>query len=70
MQAWIDEILANPESPKDRAITLKRLDMIAAQDSLDRLGEIRQPSLIVCGDHDIAVGLPLSEEIATAMPGS
>ncbi|HEY0934084.1 MAG TPA: alpha/beta hydrolase [Trebonia sp.] len=70
VQAWIDEILANPEPPEDRAITLKRLDMIAAHDSLDRLGEIRQPSLIICGDHDIAVGLPLSEEIVTAMPGS
>jgi aminoacrylate hydrolase len=70
VQEWIDEILANPEPSEDRAIALKRLDMIAAHDALARLGEIRQPTIIVCGDHDVATGVPLSEEIASAMPGS
>jgi aminoacrylate hydrolase len=70
VQEWIDEILAVPEPPKDRDIALKRLDMIAAHDALARLGEIKQPSIVLCGSHDVAVGLPLSEEIASAMPGS
>lgn len=44
--------------------------MIAAHDALARLGEIKQPSIVLCGSHDVAVGLPLSAEIASAMPGS
>lgn len=70
VQEWIDESLARPELPEDRDIALKRLDMIAAHDALARLGEIRQPSLLLCGSHDVAVGLPLSQEIASAMPGT
>lgn len=70
VQAWIDEILTRAEPPEDRAIALQRIDMIAAHDALARLGEITKPSIILCGSHDFAVGLPLSEEIASAMPGS
>jgi aminoacrylate hydrolase len=53
-----------------RIIARKRLDVIAAHDALDRLGGIRQPSMILCGSHYVAVGLSLSQEIASAVPGS
>ena len=38
VQEWIDRALAVPEPPADRDIHLKRIDMIAAHDALDRLG--------------------------------
>jgi aminoacrylate hydrolase len=68
--AWVERTSAQPIGPADREIALKRIDMIAAHDALPRLGEIRHPALIVCGDHDFCTPLPLSEEIAHAIPGS
>jgi len=62
--SWIDRATARPIGPDDREIALKRLDMVAAHDTLLRLGDIRQPSLVVCGDQDFCAPLPLSEEIA------
>ena len=44
--------------------------MIAAHDQLARLGQIQQPTLVTCGDHNFCTPLPLSEEIARAVPGA
>src|SRR5271165_4803525 len=68
--AWIERASAQSAGPVDRDIALKRIDMIAAHDALPRLCEIRQPTLVVCGDLDFCTPLPLSEEIARAIPGS
>jgi aminoacrylate hydrolase len=67
--AWIERATTQPTEPEDREIALKRIDMIAAHDTLSRLGDVRQPSLVVCGDQDFCTPLPLSEEIANAIPG-
>jgi aminoacrylate hydrolase len=67
---WIEQATANPTEPQDRDVALKRIDMIAAHDALSRLGEIRQPSLVLCGDHNLCTPLPLSEEIARAVAGA
>lgn len=68
--AWIDRAVAQPTGPQDREIALKRIDMIAAHDALSRLGDIGQPTLVVCGDQDFCTPAPLSEEITRAIPGS
>ncbi len=68
--AWIERAAAQPTGPKDREIALKRIDMIVAHNTLPRLGEVRQPTLVVCGDQDFCTPLPLSQEIAHAIPGS
>ncbi len=68
--AWIEGAVAQPAGPEDREIALKRIDMIATHDALPRLGDVRQPTLVVCGDHDFCTPLPLSEEIARAIPNS
>jgi aminoacrylate hydrolase len=70
IQAWIDRGSAHPEQPGDREIGLKRIDMIAAHDAFARLGEIRQPTLVVCGTHTFCTPLPLSEELATKIPAA
>jgi aminoacrylate hydrolase len=67
---WIERAASHPTEPQDREIGLKRVDMIAAHDSLSRLGEIRKPSLVLCGDRNVCTPLPLSEEIARAVPGA
>lgn len=70
IQKWIARAAAHPEEPKDREIALKRIDMIMVHDALGRLGEIHQPTLIVCGDHNFCTPLPLSEEMARGISGS
>jgi aminoacrylate hydrolase len=70
VQEWIDGALSASEDPADRDIAVKRLDMIAAHNTVSRLKEIRQPTLIVCGDLDVATPLTHSEELAAGIPDS
>jgi aminoacrylate hydrolase len=70
VQGWIDKAAAHPEHPGDREIALKRIDMVAAHDALERLSAIRQPTLVICGDQNFCTPLALSEEIAEAIPGA
>jgi aminoacrylate hydrolase len=65
--AWIESAAS---APQDREAALKRIDMIMAHDVLERLGAIRQPALVICGDSDFCTPPPLSEEIAQAIVGS
>jgi aminoacrylate hydrolase len=65
--AWIDRVAAQPP---ERAIALQRIDMIMAHDAFARLGEIRRPVLVICGDDDFCTPLHMSEEIAQAIPGA
>jgi aminoacrylate hydrolase len=67
VEAWIDRAASRPA---DRAIALKRIDMIMAHDVLSRLKDIGQPTLVMCGDCDFCTPLFLSEEMARAIPGA
>jgi aminoacrylate hydrolase len=66
--AWVER--ASGSHPFEREIALKRIDMILAHDALSRFAAIRQPVLVLCGDHDFCAPPHLSEEIAQAIPGS
>ncbi|HET8846910.1 MAG TPA: alpha/beta hydrolase [Ktedonobacteraceae bacterium] len=68
--AWIERTAAQPAEPEDREMALKGIDMIAAHNALPRLGDVGQPTLVVCDSQDFYTSLPLSEEIARAIPGS
>lgn len=43
---------------------------IRDHDALSRLGEIRLPTLVLCGEHDPSTPLPLSRALAAAIPGA
>lgn len=45
-------------------------EVIGRTDALPWLGEIRVPTLVVCGEHDGVVGLALSRTIAERLPGT
>jgi aminoacrylate hydrolase len=70
IKEWIERAAAHSTGPNDDEIGLKRIDMIAAHDALSQLKEIQHPTLVVCGDHNFCTPLPLSEEIANAVPGA
>jgi aminoacrylate hydrolase len=68
--AWVQRAAAQPTQPEDVAISLKRIDMITAHDTLSRLPAVRQPTLVICGEHDFCTPPALSREIADAISGS
>lgn len=67
IQGWIDRAA---QAPEEREIAIKRIDMVMAHDALARLGEIRRPTYVICGDRDVCTPLSLSHEIASAVSGS
>ena len=70
MNAWIDHAAALPGHPEERQIGLQRIDMIAAHDTFARLCDITQPTLALCGQNNACTPLPLSEELASTIPGA
>ena len=68
VQDWIDRAASHPSQPGDRAIALRRIAMIAAHDTLADLPRIDRPTLVLCGEQNHCTPLPLSEEIAAAIP--
>ena len=70
VQQWIDRAAAHPTQPEDRDIALRRIAMIATHDTLADLPRIHQPTLVLCGEQNHCTPLPLSEEIAAAIPGA
>lgn len=65
VDAWVARATSAPEK---REIALQRIDMIAAHDTRARLGELKHPTLVVCGDADFCTPLPHSEELARLIP--
>ena len=67
VRAWIERCAA---APLEREVSLKRIDMIMANDTLARLAAIQRPTLVVVGDHDFCTPPQLSEELARGIPGA
>jgi aminoacrylate hydrolase len=67
VDAWVKRASSGPA---DREISLARIDMIMAYDERARLGQLVQPTLVICGDHDFCTPLANSEELACLIPGS
>jgi aminoacrylate hydrolase len=67
IQAWVDRAA---QAPEEREVAIKRIDMVMAHDELARLGAVRCPTCVICGDQDVCTPLSLSKQIADAIPGS
>ncbi len=65
VRAWADR-----PSEVEPSIMAARIDMILAHDVLDRLGEIRHPTLVLVGDRDGCTPPYFSTELAAAIPGA
>ena len=62
---WIEAASrVRDDEAASRKIDLQRIDMIAAHDVAARLGEIAQPTLVLCGDNNHCTPMPVSEELA------
>ncbi len=70
VQEWIDRAASHPFGPEDRDIALRRIGMIAAHDTLADLPSVDRPTLVLCSEQNHCAPLPLSEEIAAAIPGA
>jgi 3-oxoadipate enol-lactonase len=81
-EARVDVLLAQPADPAVRrevVETMARIEppayRIGAEavwlaDQRDRAGEIRVPTLVVCGEQDHVTPPPLSRELAKLIPGA
>ncbi len=67
---WIKHTSSIPTNELDKEIGLMRINMIAEHDCSNRLQEIKQPTLILCGDNNHCTPLPLSEELAREIPNA
>ena len=64
----IDAIVAAAVSAKDGILAQYRANVL--HDTLDRLGQIRAPTLVTVGDADIALPPMYGREVADAIPGA
>jgi len=76
-QAYVD---ANPEAMKfhvdreqdmETTALVQGIDALLGRDSVvDRLGEIRVPTLVIHGDADAAIPIAMGEQLADGIPGA
>ncbi len=64
---WVRQVLKAPTPPESQ---LRQLQAIAAFDSYDRLRNIRSPTLILHGRHDILIPPENAPILAGAIPGA
>jgi pimeloyl-ACP methyl ester carboxylesterase len=65
----VQNALTNPH-PQSLVGFVRQGDAVRAHDALDRLGDIRCPTLISVAEHDILVPPRFSQEIARRMPSA
>lgn len=61
---------AFPQTEEQMAVTVEQWDADLAFDSLDRLGGIHAPTLVVVGEQDLLTPPRLSRAVADAIPGA
>ena len=61
---WIDRWMAQPTGD---AVQVMRA-VTRRDDITDRLAEIRQPAVVIHGEEDVAIDLPLAKRLADALP--
>ena len=71
----VDEMFAPlvpafPHTEEQMAVTVEQWDADLAFDSLDRLGGITAPTLVVVGEQDLLTPPRLSSAVADAIPGA
>lgn len=67
VEAWVESASAGAFDPE---IGFARIDMIVGHDSLDRLGGITTPTLVLVGERDFCTPLHFSRELHEAIPGA
>ena len=70
VEAWIERAVKGFGDDRHREIAVKRIDMIMVHDAFARLNEIKVPTLVLCGELNLCTPLPLSEELASNIPGA
>jgi pimeloyl-ACP methyl ester carboxylesterase len=69
VDAIIDEALAFPH-PQSPEAFVRQLEAWEVHDTVDRLGEIAVPTLVVAGDEDIITPVRLGRVVADGIPGA
>lgn len=67
VQAWVEAATAGAAAAE---VGIARMDMILAHDLLDKLPQMRCPTLVIVGQSDFCTPLHLSEQMQAAIPGA
>lgn len=59
-----------PQTDEQMAVTVEQWDADLAHDTLDRLGEITAPTLVVVGEQDLLTPSWQAKKVADAIPGA
>lgn len=59
-----------PSTDEQVAAMIAQLDADAAHDTIDRLGQIDCPTLVLAGEQDVFTAARLGKEVADAIPGA
>ncbi len=59
-----------PQTDEQMAVTVEQWDADLAHDTLDRLGEITAPTLVVAGEQDLLTPSWQAKKVADAIPGA
>jgi pimeloyl-ACP methyl ester carboxylesterase len=61
---------AFPQNEEQMQVTTEQWDADLAHDTLDRLGDITAPTLVIVGEQDLLTPLWQSKAVADAIPGA
>ena len=56
------------EAPMDEKAYVRQAEACLSHDTYGRLGQIRSPTLVVCGEQDILTPVNLNRELAAGIP--
>ncbi len=59
-----------PSTPEQMRVVVEQWDADRAHDTLDRLGEIKAPTLVIAGEQDVLTSPRYGEAVAQAIPGA
>lgn len=69
-EAFAEVMRIDLEAPPRRFAVVRQQEAISAWSSFDRLGQIRRPTLVICGADDGMVPPENSRQIAARVPGA
>ena len=69
-EAFAEVMRIDLEAPPRRFAVVRQQEAISAWSSFDRLGQIRRPTLVICGADDGMVPPENSRQIASRIPGA
>jgi 3-oxoadipate enol-lactonase len=64
------EVFAKDGMPLSADVLARQCDACLDHDTADRLGDVQQPTLVICGEQDLLTPPALNRQVADSIPGA